>query len=337
MSVGQGSVKFTGLTLPSVPPFPAGAADNGLSVDPVTGNIVLGDLAPAGFGSPGQFLNDRSLQLSAFRFDITDGIVPHFLIDTPASTDSFGDMLGLLGGGALVMDHLNKTAFLRADNGNGSLLSLDGLNFRSELGPGLGAGNNTTLIVDDGNQVVWIGDQLAANRILSLDRLNALYQLGDIDNAGNGVRLTVDDASNAAKIGNNIADFLLLDIANMFFAIGDINAAGNGTRLAIDDGLMDFTATTTTGRMLVLDQIAGNFLVGDIDGLGNSSVMEVDDPTSRILLRANNGFSTSDPGFTTGNGLWLLGDIVVAASVLDATQYLEVQVSGVPYKLALAV
>jgi hypothetical protein len=42
-SLGQGSMGFTAGTRPSGAPFAATSADNGLSVDPVSGKIVLGE------------------------------------------------------------------------------------------------------------------------------------------------------------------------------------------------------------------------------------------------------------------------------------------------------
>lgn len=54
---------------PAVPPFPANAADNGLSVDPVTGRIVLGnDVGDA--TEPARLLNNREI--------VTDDIIGNF-------------------------------------------------------------------------------------------------------------------------------------------------------------------------------------------------------------------------------------------------------------------
>lgn len=59
MSFGS---RFTPVSFftPAMPPFPANSADNGLSVDPVTGRIVLGNDV-GGPGSPAQLLNDREI------------------------------------------------------------------------------------------------------------------------------------------------------------------------------------------------------------------------------------------------------------------------------------
>lgn len=57
------------------------------------------------------------------------------------------------------------------------------------------------------------------------------------------------------------------------------------------------------------------------------------DSTGSIVI--NGGIMTGDPGF--GATPWKLGTVVAAASVLDATKYVEVEISGVVRKLALIV
>lgn len=77
---------------------------------------------------------------------------------------------------------------------------------------------------------------------------------------------------------------------------------------------------------------ANQFLLSNING---QMVLNNVATGQDFFFAGMNGIKTRAPLGSAGQ--WLLGDVVVAASVLDGTQYLEVKVSGVVYKLALIV
>lgn len=100
MGQGQGSITVNQRNIPAPPPgppFSLTSADNGLSVDPITGRIVLGQDVGA-VGNPAQLttareipLNGQSIQMKspAFLFPmvwIDDGAIPFILL---------GDVLGM--------------------------------------------------------------------------------------------------------------------------------------------------------------------------------------------------------------------------------------------------
>lgn len=64
MSFGTGILSFT-KNNPSGAPFPAGSANNGLSVDPVSGKIVLGN-DETGAAGAAQLLNNREIVMNEF-------------------------------------------------------------------------------------------------------------------------------------------------------------------------------------------------------------------------------------------------------------------------------
>lgn len=64
MTIGQGNVFVLSRSAQSGAPFVAGSADNGLSVDPVTSKIVLGD--DTGLGGAAQLLSTRLIDLKGF-------------------------------------------------------------------------------------------------------------------------------------------------------------------------------------------------------------------------------------------------------------------------------
>lgn len=65
MTLGQGSIYFKGVQGPAGPPFVATSAANGLSVDPITGKIVLGNDV---LGVPGAavLLSSREIAMATF-------------------------------------------------------------------------------------------------------------------------------------------------------------------------------------------------------------------------------------------------------------------------------
>lgn len=70
MSLGQGNVIFSNLASVQGPPFSLSSADNGLSVDPVTGRIVLGNAVG---GSAGRLLSAREINLNGNNLTIGQG------------------------------------------------------------------------------------------------------------------------------------------------------------------------------------------------------------------------------------------------------------------------
>jgi len=297
MSVGQGSVKFTGLTLPSVPPFPAGAADTGLSVDPVTGNIVLGNpLAEpypgSAFIGAGRTINmEQNAAIELHGFDGLGASAGSLFMQgnalqlvNPLGSVNPGLFMGIQDANniafqlAIASDVINGITTLGGGNTIATSLIFDDsghLRITNNYPPTVPVDNGAVLQVD--------GDITAADSLglmLSTDRATGLYQLGDIDNGANGLRLTIDDASQVGRIGNNIADQLLIDIANNFYSFSDINAALNGTQLTIDDANNAFRARDFFGDGLFIDFSALRYRLGDIDTAGNGNVIIVDDATN---------------------------------------------------------
>lgn len=102
----------------------------------------------------------------------------------------------------------------------------------------------------------------------------------------------------------------------------------------------NFVIETAAGTpSLALDFTNGNYDMGDVNGIANNTTISVDDGAGQVIANAINGLRssttirTADPG--SGSADWRLGTVVVAASVLDATQYVEVMIGGVVLKLAL--
>jgi hypothetical protein len=130
-------------------------------------------------------------------------------------------------------------------------------------------------------------------------------------------------------VGGNIK----LRIAAALSEMGDVSASGNKLLFSLDDTNITAIITQTGTRMMDLNHVALQYQLGDIDAKGNGSFLAIIDGTSNAAFN-NMSITTGSPsGIIIAPGSWELGAITVAASVLDATQYLTV----VLYKLALAV
>jgi hypothetical protein len=108
---------------------------------------------------------------------------------------------------------------------------------------------------------------------------------------------------------------------------------GNGTNLVIADaGIV--TIGDSAGNQLFLSKVAGLYQIGDIGPFLNGSKIDIDDVAETITATADNGFLTTDPG--GGAGAWKLGKVTAGAVVVDAANYVEVDIDGVIVKLLKA-
>lgn len=91
-------------------PFLPGTANNGLSVDPVNGTIVLGQ-DPGAVGDPAQLLNDRVIPMNSFGINFQQGLfgVPFVALGVSLDNNTGGLFHGVqvqctnFGGGGLIL------------------------------------------------------------------------------------------------------------------------------------------------------------------------------------------------------------------------------------------
>lgn len=175
-NAGLGSgINFSGL-VQQPPPFNVNAADNGVSVDPVSGRIVLG--RDVGVPGNGDLLSDREIQLNGNSIMFTDNGFTYFLVDPPPqSLYVFGDAGGSLNGGRLEINDISGQVTL--NNGPGSSAAqvfLDG---------------DDILLRNQGGQ-----------RFLDIDRLNDTFGFGDLDVSGQGTFIEINNPMGLLNISN---------------------------------------------------------------------------------------------------------------------------------------
>lgn len=242
---------------PPGPPFALNSADNGLSVDPVSGKIVLGN-------DVGLFtailLSDRELPMAGFKWSWLNGTNRQFVVDPLLDQFILGDYDNASNGMALLIDDGTQAINIGA----------------------LSTGNFTQILIDDGSGMVintagtlFGHKDVSSNRYLVSDPVNGLYQFGDIDGAGNRTLLSVDDGNFVVDLGSVAGgNFYEMDVstgevvifgggalqvrfspvtASGVWEIGDLGGLANGTRIIFDDatGIFSFANTTNTSGITI--------------------------------------------------------------------------------------
>lgn len=287
MSLGQGSTGYDSLKNPPAgppgPPFVATSADNGLSVDPVSGRIVLGQ-AIGEAGDPAQLLSNREIPLKGFSFVLGEAADQHLTIDPTLLNYAIGDI---------------------STNGNGSRISInDALeHFRIETATELALFiapqtysfgnvgdtlNGSKISIDDTNDS-FAFRSLGNGRMMSLQGFNSLYRIGDIDSMGNDTQLSINDASQYIAMGNSAGEYLSLDIASDFYSIGDDFGVTNGTAIGITNGtgrivMKSLVNGSPSSNVFQINALPNIYAMGDLDNDNNGLAFRMDDTTGKFEI-----------------------------------------------------
>lgn len=325
MSLGQGSVGYDSLkNFAGAPPFPANAADNGLSVDPVTGRIVIGQTVGA-VGDPGQLLSNREIPLKGFSFTLGEALNNHFIVNPTARAYFLGD-INTTGNGTN-FSISDATQLARISSGGGLFLDLNASIGRFRVGDISGLTNASVLEIDDAAQTLKFVSGIAGDRFLLADVAADIYQFGDIDSLSNSTLLSINNATQYVSVGNTSGEYLSLDIANDFYSIGDDFNVTNGTVIRLNNGTgsiaMRGLVNGSIGSNIFGFNTTANFYnIGDLDNMNNGLSLklndvngrcEIDNGASNSLVRINgvDGFTGT---VTPVNSITVNGGIVTAVS-----------------------
>lgn len=326
-AAGQGSISKANKNTPSGAPFPAGSAYNGVSVDPVTGQIVLGD-DPGSFLS--QLISNRELPLNGFSLvmsDLLSGVLfeiggspgtPTMLSsrDNVGSTSVltlFGDSAGSVGFNIQADDAAGTSAWLLADATSeriralinvSNFLDLDKSLDQYSIGDISGSFQGTKLLIDDSIQRTTIED--AAGQMLFLDQLNKVYQIGDISGiGGTGLKLMIDDLFEDVIIRNTAAIFMLIDPDNELYTFG-AGGTGNAFQIRVEDFQERIMMSGSGGERFEIDVANGQYQFGDTQGVENGLALLMDDTNERTVIDDNLGEMLV---LDRGIGAYSFGDI----------------------------
>lgn len=263
IGIGSGLINSPKQRQPG-PPFSTASANNGLSVDPVTGKIVLGN----DFGSPqiAALQSIREIPLNGFTVEFTG-----------------------------------------QDNGLGQLNDVS---------------------IADGQITITQDTNVFSNPNLTLfDNANSTFCTIQYGAAGAG-----GIAAFVSPSGINLTtQNTLLNVPSVQVTGGQLTGALQNSAFVIGQ------PWNTTGNPVAFSMNIGDTASGAASRLMELQTNNID---RFVVTKAGNVTSagtltTADPG--SGAGSWLLGAPVVAASVFDNTQYLEVKINGVVRKIALVV
>jgi len=330
-STGQGSLSNqqrneVPVIPPPGPPFVLNSAFNGLSVDAVTGQIVLGQDVGAA-GNPAALVSNREIPMNGFWLAIGPAATPALYLDQTLQQYSIGDVgLGNFGTYINILDLLNKVTVF--SNFGNAYLDIDKGNNLYQLGDINGSNTGTMLELDDGVQLSRITS--ASGNRLFLDAANGLYQLGDIDNFGNSWTCHIDDTIQEAALGDTFGvstgtsfyisvagpTFQMYDNGGDYFVIGntnlgvnprdyrfgDISAQHNGTALIMDDSLQTalIRSNATQDSFFSIDVPNDLYQLGDIGGVSVGDYLQIDASSTFRFKNDVLGSQTINADNTTG-------------------------------------
>jgi len=321
MGQNQGSLTVnqrTPTTTTPPPPFIASAAENGVSIDPITFRIVLGQVNGQ-VGNPGRFLSDREEPMNGFTYRITDGGNRQFFIDPPGAgylytlgdSDNAKNFLQIRGGN-------NSNQFSYFDDAGNPLLFI-GDTFASPISSLLSPNTTLSVLLDETTnqaQLIAGGDLLTINSVLN----NAAFT-----NAGTNMKLGVN-------VATPLKNLHVFGTSNQF---GATNHA-SGFNSTFDDPI---SAVTNAEKGVNITHYGNDGLTGHIrffktrnadpsintatanaDQLGGISVFGVDTGgTIRQSHRILYGQSGANATFVSGSIFWQL---VNGAGILGNKMFL---------------
>lgn len=325
---------------PPAPPFDPTSAVNGLSVDPVSGAIVLGQDVGA-VGDPAQLLSNREIPFNGFSLDFR-GMSIDALFDDLNSRYSFanaaldpGLWIDFVNTDYVLGDFNNfvdPVLFLRGQ-GSGSpyaelyLQNLAGTNYM-DLFVDMSSQNVDWTLHSPGLSTDWFFDmtqffyRVTGQKFLNVDSGSDGYSMG---RPTTGPLISFDGGGFAFR--NNSTDVISADTVTQEYFIGDLT---NGPYMkAINTGIPDFRVGIQLGAnpVATVFKATGNpgaFTagIGDLDIWENGITLNLDDFNKEFIfdnfthdskIRINNtlGFTGT---VTPVNSITVIGGIVTAVS-----------------------
>jgi len=176
----------------------------------------------------------------------------------------------------------------------------------------------------------------SADNGLSVDTVSGRIVLGqDVGAPGDPAQFLsareIPMAGFSFTMNSNLFRHLFIDPAAGDYRFGDIDGSANGLNIIIADFVPVFLISSTLGNFFNIDPTNTQFNLDTLSGV----LLQGDGASGLLNFVAPNGITTSDPG--TGSGSWRLGQVKAAASVFDATRFVEINISGAVVKLAVVV
>jgi hypothetical protein len=310
---------------PAGAPLPAGTAENGLSIDSVTGRVVLGQDGGA-VTDPAIFLNDREIPMGGFDFSM-------YMIDSadPFAVLNFNnDPVNPTGRIGAVQLSGNNGAGINWQGGSAAspLINLQGFTANTVLTNSLVNDETTTAEImfqyDDGT-----GNQIG----LLTDFFNQVFSLGDTNDFFNGNQLLLNDATQRWHIGQATAvTNLLLNLPGAGIGLSFFDSNGTNPFLLPDPGIGGIafmSAPDFTSQLALSDGGNGSLAqLGDVGGIGNGTMLIVDENNSRVYTAGTQELIGTNGVAYTNNAAAAVGTLNNAPAAGDPTKWIPINDNG---------
>lgn len=258
-------------------PFAVGAADNGLSVDTVTGKIVLGqDIGDP--LNPGILLSPREIPLAGNDLNINNAIDSG--LGVPAQQGNvFVNLLFSPPGASY-----NFT--VRGAQNDGVTNALE-----------FTITKHTMQLTDDVNGTpinILTADNLSLSSDNGLSLAPPIYKIGDVNNVGNSSLFEINDTTGVISLLNAVATFFQTDLTNQKITWGDVNSTINNTLAIVDvpNKVLNFQAANN-GLATSNVQLQADDTINTV--FASIAVFQNPATSMQILLDAsNNKYSVAD-------------------------------------------
>lgn len=254
MGQGGGNLQTLSASIPgsSGPPFPLNSAENGLSVDPITKRIVLGNDVGA-VGDPAQLLSNREMKLQGFYLDYIGNAIEQFFDDASGVFQLYRNPAGVL---AFNVNATGKIYQLGENYRIDIAQAGETIKLRSNAEPFLnilGAAAARSIVLGIGSPELFLND-LGANK--------QAFLISDVT-VPNSIKLGLEKTSNLAYFRVQNDDFFRIDVGVGLFQIGDINSTVNGSIFNIDDTNQKLEFLNNANTYLLADVFGGEMAFGD--------------------------------------------------------------------------
>lgn len=238
------------------PPFPVGSADNGLSVNTITGVIELGQTFAA-VGNPAILLHNTEIPMGGFTFRWNNNGFNKLQLNNGAGIYQLGDAQAEVNGTHLGI--LDATKEIHLASGGNNYLQLDVLNNRYRFGDIDVFNNGMTLDINDGFGSVDLGDINGMFNGAMIEILTSGVNLGDTNGITTGANLDINLAQRRLNFQDGLGNqFLDINPFNNIYRMGDMSAANNGNFFTVDDATSLFKIKNTALNAVVeMNGIAG--------------------------------------------------------------------------------
>lgn len=277
---------------PPAPPFASNSANDGLSVDPVSGKIVLGnpDFDPA---QDARLLDNRDVPMNNFIFVFRGNAAAGISMKVDDASQRF-----------VVANNDDQERWLNIDIAN-RIINIGDIDV---------LGNITTINLDDANEIVEIKQAFRPG--LSLDFLNNIYAVGDVNGFTGGAAAKFDPVNSLSQMGD-VYGFA----NNSFISVDDIAqtvVAWSGSKQSLSlDGLNNLFqlgdwSGVHDGSFIKISDVIANSVITLSAGLNsNGATIQLDDALKSVFITN----ATTDMAFNINGVAGFTGTVTPVTSI----------------------